>query len=657
MTIRDHNRAGPRVPAPASSGASAPPGKRFPRRGRGASAAAALWLLAVALGALVRPIPAQAEQPADSTVAAQVLEVLRPSYSTTYNVNRQTTSWKQDFKFGTGFGFMNFNNRTRFEVKRDNGRDEERRDGSNQTDLRWFVIPSVPLHMNVNIGRRSVIRPGNENQTDETGLNLSGNYRWNLFGIHNSLDAGGGIKQRTDVSVRKELRSESVDSGLDGDLFWKASWSPVKMLSAETSVREKRSTKTITLRSEDKDTEEQPSSSRSRSFTTKVSFEPASWFKSGLTTSDVSGDDEYFLVTAGVGALEEKVSEKNSLTADLQFQPMENLDVSWRFTSDTHSLNYRVRSEIASSGSGNSWEGKIKTRLLGADIESKLSNSTDRLEPAISDTTNTEVAAFEGKLNRRLSGKFAVRFDWLVRANQIFFLTADPVDRLDRDELRTKVQPTLTYTPGRKWMVTTSYIRTTTRRIELNPTRATQTRQDEDFSVNFGITYHLSQATSISQNYSIQALYTTFDFTPKANRLLATQRIVSTVDSHITPKVELKMTHRFTLQDSGPFRLRPDGGRDFARNLRKYRQELASRVDYEVTPWFSLYVDSRFLRTDNVEEASGNRSVLRNLELKQGVSLVKRLKGGVDLTANSALVQSNVRDSYWMITSSLKKDF
>lgn len=617
----------------------------------------------MALGLLVAAAPARAqvseaeEAAQDSSVAAQMLSVLRPSYSTQYTINRQTTIWNQNFDFGTGFGFMNFNNRTKFEVRRDSDRDEDRRDGRNTTDLRWFVIPDVPLHMNVTLGRRSVVRPLNENETDEAGLDLSARYKRDLLGLTHTVDLGGGTNSRNDLSVRGDSRSESKDSGINGNLFWKTDWDPFEFLSAEGSVRETRSDKTITLQTDLEEPEEQPSSSQSRILDAKVSFEPTDWLSADLTASDTQGNDEYFIVQGGIGDLERKVNEKTALTTSLRFEPWKGTDIGWRMANSTHVLDYRVRTEIASSGSGDLWEGTLKTRWKGTDIQSKLSHTKDRLEPAISDTTDTESNTFDGKVSKRLSGKFAAQFDWLVRAHQTFFLTFDPDDRLDKDELRTKLQPSLTYTPNRRWTANLSYVRTITRRVELNPARASQTKEDEDYTVNIGITYALSANTNLSQSYSIKALYTTFDYNADANRLLATQRIVTSANSQITPKVALDFSHRFTLQDSGPFELRADGSRLFARSLRKYRQELTAKIQYDIATWLSLTVDSRFLRTDDVNEATDVRTTFRDLQLQEGFSVSQNLAGGVLITATGALVRSNVRDSYFTLQSSLTKDF
>ncbi len=618
-----------------------------------------MFALAVILGGVLAAGPAMAQPPGaaqDSSLTNQVFSILRPSYATTYTIDRQTTIWDQSFDFGTGLGFMNFNNQTKFQVRRDSDRDEDRRDGRNTTDLRWFLIPNIPLHMNVQLGRRSTERPLNVNETNEAGISLSARYKWDLLGLSHTVDVGGGTDSNTGLTVRGDSRSESDETAVNRSLYWKSEWDPFEYLSTEGSIRDTRSDKNSVL-TEEGVTQDLPTSTWNRILDAKVSFDPTDWFQGNFNATQTDGDDEYFLLQGGIGQLEQSVKKKSALTANFLYEPNRNTDITWRVASNTHTLDYRVRAEISSAGSGDAWEGTIKTRWMGADIQSKLNHGKDTLEPAIGDTTDTETASFDGKISKKLSQKFAVQFDWLVRAQQIFYQNFEVRDRLDKDELRTKIQPTLTYTPGNRWTANLTYIRTVTRRIELNPDRAAQTREDEDYTVNIGFTYTLSQKTHLSQSYSIKALYTTFDFNESSNSLLATQRITTNISSQVTPKVLLEMGHRFTLQDSGPFTLRDDGSRLFARSQRKYRQELTSRIEYAITPWLKLNANSRFLRTDDVAEATGARRIFRDLQLQEGFSLAQSLAGGVVVTASGAYVRSNTRDSYLTLQSSLTKDF
>jgi hypothetical protein len=619
--------------------------------------------LALALGAALVTgwAPPLAGQPRggaedDTTETAEFIRVLSPSYTTSYNVNRQTTNWIQDFSFGTGLGLLSFNNKTKFDVRTDNGRDEERRNGSNETSIRWSLIKKVPITSTLRLGRNSVVRPNDERETTDTALNLNTNYGWKWFGVRHTLSGGGGYTRRADLSVRNEDRSESKDAGLSGNATWRGFWRADKV-SVNASYRESRISKTSELIREDGSIDSRPTRNRNRAVSVAVNYDPAKWLRSHLNLSNNAGEDEFFIVQGGKGALEQKVNDNQTLSASFSMTPVENTKLDWKLSSSDHNLSYEVRNDIASSGNGVFWEGRLKTKVLGADVEGTLSNRKDNLEPATSATTDTRNNLFEGKLTRDLSSKISLRFNWLVRAIQIFFDDPDPTRVLDRDEQRTKLQPALTYSPSQKWEVTASYIRSTSRRVELNPERASQTKDDEDFSVDIEIGYDLSPRTRISQNYSIKAIYTTFDFAPASNRLLATQRIVTMVSSQVTPKVHLSMEHRFTLQDSGPFRFDDSGSRIFSRSLRKYRQELSARVRYAVFSWLTFTADSRFLRTDDVFEATGFRNTTRNLDLREGIQISHSLGAGASFSVNGQYVRSSVQESFWNVVSSLNKDF
>ena len=85
--------------------------------------------------------------------------MLQPKYGTSYQLLRRTSIWNQSFDFGTGLGFMNFNNKTSFQVRRDSDRNEERRNGDNKPTSGSSSSPS-PVTLSMALGRNSVSSPG-----------------------------------------------------------------------------------------------------------------------------------------------------------------------------------------------------------------------------------------------------------------------------------------------------------------------------------------------------------------------------------------------------------------------------------------------------------------------------------------------------------------
>lgn len=593
----------------------------------------------------------------DSAATAKMLESLSPSYATNYNVARQVTTWVQTFDFGARFKLLDFTNKTRYDVRTDDGRDETRRSGGNVLDLRWLMIPRLPVTTSFNLQRESIKRPEDERQSTDIGLNLSTVYTLRMGKLRHTLTGGTGYKRRTDLSVRNDLRSESKDSGVTGTLSWKGHWAPWTPLTLDASAQEDRSHKTSRLQNEGGAVETRPTRTRSRRLRLSAVYNPAPWLNGNASVSDNSGNDEFFIVQGGKGDLESKVNSSRTVSASFQVKPVAGTSLGVNLGANDSNLAYRVRTDIASKGNGTNWSGSVDTEVLGTTVNSKLNRTRDVRDPATSAKITTETSVWDGMLKRALSPKIGMQFNWLLRTSQLFFTDSNPDNVLDRDERRTKFQPMLTYTPGNKWSVTASYARSTSRQVQLNARRANQTQDEEDYTVDMTINYALSEAATLSQSYSIKALYTTFDYAAGSNRLLSTQRIVSTVQTAITPKVNLSLEHRFTLQDSGPFSFDPNGGRVFARSLRKYRQELTTDLQYKILPWLTFATNSRFLRTDDVNEYAGRRSVNRNLELKTGGVIDKNLGRGATLRVDAQFLRSNQYRSYWSITSSLTKDF
>jgi hypothetical protein len=432
----------------------------------------------------------------------------------------------------------------------------------------------------------------------------------------------------------------------------------MKAFTMDGSVDLKRQQKNSTLE-QDTTTVKSPTNAVDRHFDLRTHVEPWVWISSDIDANSTLSEDESYLTVPVPGQppgrrLEHRFAKHRGLTAGFKLFPnLKNFNISLDLTKDIQDLDFRIRKDFAYTGDQFSWNSKMKAKWLKTDVDVTLSHDLDQMDRATSAGTDTYNNTFEGKFSRRLYSKMTAQLNWYVRANQLFFDDSS----LDRDELRTKLQPIVTYTPNKKWTVKVGYVGSNTRRVELNPAQALQTRKEEDYTVDMSINYNLSQTTSLTQTYSIKSLYTTFDYNPTGDRLLSTQRIVTTLNTQVGPRCDFEIEHRFTLQDSGPFHFEPDGTRVFARDLRKYRQEMNANVKYQLTSWASAILDSQFLRTDDVQEFNGIRFSRRDIRLQTGLELEKALRGSVSVKGSGQYVQSNNDNAYWTITSALKKDF
>jgi len=593
---------------------------------------------------------------ADSATT-RIFGTLHPSYNTDYTVARQTTDWNQNFVFGTKLGLFNFENRTDFKIHTDSGRDETRRDGGNVTTLRMLKIP---LNATLNVQRLSVNRPGEERSNGNVNLSLSTrDLRQRIWGVQHSVSFSGGLNHKGDESLLNKRHSQSTDSGLDGTAHWQGSWHTWRLLNLDGNVDLKRQQKNSQL-VQDTTTVKSPTTGVDRKFDLRAHVEPWAWITSDIDANSQLSEDESYLTVPVPGQsalrrLEHRFANHRGLTAGIRLFPnAKSFNVSLDLVKDIQDLDYRIRRDFSYTGDQFSWNGKLKAKWLATDVDVTLGNGLDKMNRATSAGTDTYNNTFEGKVSRRIYSKLSAQFNWYVRANQLFFDDAS----LDRDELRTKLQPIVTYTPSKKWTVKVGYVGSATRRVEVNPAQALQTRREEDYTVDMSINYEVNQSTHLNQIYSIKSLYTTFDYNPSGDRLLSTQRIVTTLDTQLGPRCDFNIEHRFTLQDSGPFHFEPDGTRIFARDLRKYRQEMNASVKYQLTSWASAILDSQFSRMDDVTEYTNVRITRRDIRLQTGLELEKTLRGSVSLKGSGQYVQSNNnQDAYWTITSALKKDF
>jgi len=610
------------------------------------------------------------EAGADSTTGpsgpTNQLQDTPPAYNTSYNVDRTTTAWLQNLKFGTRVGFLQFTNTTNFNITDDTAYDQKARRGDNQLLMNWLMLRQVPINSNFTFRRETLTRPGEERETNVATLNATATFSPRLAGVRNTFTLGGGYDRTSLFSLRNADRTRTVDAGLQGNMSWRGIWRASSKLNVNANVRQLMSNKTSQFLNVDGSSTSAPTKRLQRSLSLTTSFNPMSWSSGSLTLTDNQGEDESPLAQAGQGSLEKKTTHQRSLTGQVTLQPRNGTNVTSNFSVYNNSLRLTQRLDSASDSDGYRWDVGIKTRILQADVEGTLSGSTDNLRPQTSPTTRTVTSNFDGRAVRPMSPKITLQLDWLLRANQLFFSNLDPKNQytpeeemarmLDRDEFRTKLQPTLIYRPGRKWITTTTLIRSTVQQVQLNPARASQTRNDEDYTAEISLTYNLSDRTNISQIYSIKALYTSYRYNPKSDRLLRTQNVTTSLESAVTEKVFLALEHRFLRQDSGPFDIE-NGARIFARSQRSYSQELTASVDYQIIPWVVINLSSRMLRTDDIAEVSQARSTYRNLEVVEGVNVNRNVGLGMTLQGRAFHTRSNVRPSYWTITSNLTKQF
>jgi len=585
---------------------------------------------------------------------ARLFRTLHPSYNTDYTVQRQTTSWNQNFVFGSKLGFINFENKTEFKIGTDSGRDETRRDGSNVTTIRML---NLPLNASLNLQRYSVNSPREERSNGNMNLSLSTrDLRQRILGVDHNVSFSGGLNHKGDESQLNNRNSRTTDSGLDGTARWQGSWRTLKQLTLDGTVDLKRQRKNSRLE-QDSTTVKSPTSLKDRRFGLRTHLEPWVWITSDIDANSALSENEYYLTKPLPGKterLERTSTNHRGVTAGFKFFPnLKNFNVSLDLNKDIQDLDYRLNKNFAYTGDNLSWSSKVDAKWMKTDLDLTLSHALDQMNRANSAGTDTYNNTFEGKLSRRIYSKMSAQFNWYVRANQLFFSDST----LDRDELRTKLQPIVTYTPNRKWTVKVGYVGSTTRRVEVNPAQAVQTRREEDYTVDLSNNYDISQSTNLTQTYSIKSLYTTFDYNPHGDRLLSTQRITTSLNTQVGPRCDFNIEHRFTLQDSGPFHFEADGTRVFARDLRKYRQEMNASVKYRLNSWASALLDSGFLRTDDVQEYTGLRFTRRDIRLQTGLELEKTLRGSVSVKGSGQYVQSNNQDAYWSLTSALKKDF
>ena len=246
---------------------------------------------------------------------------------------------------------------------------------------------------------------------------------------------------------------------------------------------------------------------------------------------------------------------------------------------------------------------------------------------------------------------------WRLDLRQIFQDTDTAIQKQDFDEWRRKIDAGVGYNPTQKWRVSLGLNLDYFDRIEQNRLRANSTKTEETGSVTARIDYTLSPRVQIGQAYNIQARYENFLFNAANNRSRISRRIQTNLLSKIGNNIDLEFVHQWQQLKSGTFQF-VNGVRTVFPASTTYTQDLTIRIEWRVTDWLSLRARENFVRRDDFREATGETVLLsRNLFLYEGFHIQKDLFAGLRILADGEYVRSNTRDSYWVLTSSLTKEF
>jgi len=592
--------------------------------------------------------------PADTTGIPGFMWGVAPHYSTDYRLTRQRKDWLQTLSFGRKVGPWDLRGTADFTIGRDSGQGSDDRDGNARGTFLYRGVRKVPVTLDFRYAKYRGTRPGVSSEDVQTDGSLGAKYTGFWGGIRNTVDVKAGLGDQSKESFSSFSSSNTSDFGVTGTVDWKGLWNPMESLEVNAGAHDERARKQSTVNS-DGSMLNQDTGRRQTKFNIDVKYNPLSWMSGDLVASDQTGHETLPITLNGQGSIETRVSENRAVGVNFTLNPRRNLELKWDMGTDSNLSDLSVQAQRSSRGDGQNWKGKLTTILLGIDVDSELSWLSTFIAPRTSLSNERINKGVQTKFHRRLSEKFDARWSVDSRLRQSFYY-GTPDEIQDSDELRTKIDTGLNYTPGGKWTATLAYVHENTDKLQINRVAASQTNTEENQTINIGFTYNWSPKTLISQVYYIQATLTRFLYSPGNNRENQTQRINTTIETHALRRVLLRLSHNFNLTDSGTF-TEGGAGHIFNRANRTYRQDLTTRIEYTPLPWVLLHAQEQFLRSDVVNSSTLAKTVSRNLELEYGLNLQRTLNGGVQVRVDGAYVRNSTSPSFLRLQSSLDKTF
>jgi hypothetical protein len=621
-----------------------------------------------------------AAAPGDTTLAAlpdtlaisaarRAGERFSPSYTSKYNINRNTDSWSQTLNVGSWAGPVDVLNATSITIGRD--RTLDRRTKNNSTAFTFGYSPSRELKITSALGviRNSTIDAGRTSNTsqDTDSFEIESIYARRLaYGLSGNFRAEVGTSQDTRTDPLTSSRKSSGPHATGSAVFTAKRWAD---WSLSTLVRDSHLSSVEAL-----------TQTRTSDHNRQVDLGLTASFKvPGFDSWSINGGRRLNriqypfveIITLAPGVTDTLVQQETNLnltrdvTLSVASQPIRKMTVTGGANYRNNDINRVLDTERSQQAIDHGANARM-SYLLGDSTQTELRGDWNVARSVYKDSSRIElngdtVNRLLGASLRRPLGR---RADLDLAGNYQLqqFLFDDTVNNFnDRDIIRGDASVRIDYRPIPR---VNTYIRTNyqlNQTIFIDGSQSGTNQTQTIYAIYPTLEYQVTQRVMLQEEGSIVANATVFDFDENRNRLSRTTELRTTIDSQVLPRVGLNLRYSLRFQQAGSYRRGADGVRRFGKSNEDTSREVGLRINYTPFAGANTYFRTTLRDTEVLAVASPNPQLSEFDELEFGGQLNRMLSMGLSVGLDVKRFQSwtnrGNHNNYWIGSMNVSQKF
>lgn len=273
--------------------------------------------------------------------------------------------------------------------------------------------------------------------------------------------------------------------------------------------------------------------------------------------------------------------------------------------------------------------------LRGWNLEGRFSLTHSRAEYPTKALTNgvaggygesTKVATIDATVTRNLTRKIVLRATGGVslNASRYYLIGIYPNPPVNRDQYQQNYRVEAQYTRSTRFNSGLSLDVTRSVLVNLRAGSTSSNNQTSSYRAEWRWSYRMLPGLTASQNNSIGAVYTLFNYLPQSNKLVLDYTTATSLNAVLSPRFSMDIRHNARHQPSGTYTPFADGLYYLSRSEVNDNYTLSARLTYAPSTAFSLYMQPDYLAGERDASQSGvlaPTSLSRQLNFSGGASL------------------------------------
>jgi hypothetical protein len=298
---------------------------------------------------------------------------------------------------------------------------------------------------------------------------------------------------------------------------------------------------------------------------------------------------------------------------------------------------------------------KIPTRislLAGTELHSTYTSDNTRNEVQETANYRQKQRTLRNELRRSFFNKLQLTGTNETSLYQYFY-----DDHLnDRDELRQLLDGVLLYSPSGLWTGIFNATWSGRKAVNIPAEKASNNNTTQSYRVAGEVDYRAG-ATSLSQKYTIEADYTSYDFNENSNNLVRSNEVQTDFSDQVGPDLTIGLQHLYQFRDSGQYVRSSNGTRNYIPATKETRHQMTLNSSYPIGTVLKIDASQMLDRRRTRAVVSNKITTTLRGEFSLRANLQTDIAKNFHVSADFGKTQSITERNYWTVNAEVKRDF